>query len=186
MSAPSLAETLEIARGLTHSTFTQAKGFALVAGIEQAIADNQGRHLSNAPALIPLWGEVVSALDAVVEKAETYQDVAAGLRSVGLESVAQRLDVLSGVGSGGPVINGCAEYTVELKGPVDLELFDPNVAHDEIDEDPTEPHIISAPGGVLYSDGSIVSPDDSDAPDDNDPNLESAPSPGSDTAGSQG
>lgn len=41
------------------------------------------------------------------------------------------------------------------------------VSADEIDEDPPEePHIISAPGGVLYSDGSIVDPDDSDAPDE--------------------
>lgn len=35
-----------------------------------------------------------------------------------------------------PVAGDATEYVVELKGPVDLELFDPNVAHDEIDEDP--------------------------------------------------
>jgi hypothetical protein len=32
-----------------------------------------------------------------------------------------------------------AEYVIEIKGPVDLALFDPNVAHDEIDEDPSDP-----------------------------------------------
>jgi hypothetical protein len=68
------------------------------------------------------------------------------------------------------------QYTIELKGPVDVELFTPNVAHDEIDEDPTEPRIVSAPGGVLYSDGSMVEPDDSDAPDSDseeaDPTIE--------------
>lgn len=37
-----------------------------------------------------------------------------------------------------------ATYTVELKGPVDTELFDPNVAHDEIDEDPPELYAIDA------------------------------------------
>jgi hypothetical protein len=111
--APSLGETLKIARSLTHSGFTQAKADQVVAGIEQAIANNEGRHVSPSGEPGP------------------YSDMG-GQRT---------------------------EYTIELKGPVDLELFDPNVAHDEIDEDPAEPHIISAPGGVLFSDGSVVEPD---------------------------
>jgi hypothetical protein len=72
VSTPSLEETLKIARSLTHSGFTQAKADQVVAGIEQAIADNEARH---------------------------------------------------------------SDYTIELRGP---ELFDPNVAHDEIDEDPPQ------------------------------------------------
>ena len=39
-------------------------------------------------------------------------------------------------------------------------FLDPDVSEDEIDEDPAEePHILSAPGGVLYSDGSVVEAD---------------------------
>jgi len=30
------------------------------------------------------------------------------------------------------------EYTIELKGPVDVELYNPNVAHDEVNEDPDQ------------------------------------------------
>jgi hypothetical protein len=83
VNPPSLAETLEIARGLTHSTFTQAKQLAIVAGIEHA--------LSGAAPTTP----------------GPYSDM-----------------------------GGTAQYTIELKGPVDIELFNPNVSDDEIDEDP--------------------------------------------------
>jgi hypothetical protein len=37
-----------------------------------------------------------------------------------------------------------ADYEIELKGPVDVELYNPLVAHDEVDEDPKQLYAIDA------------------------------------------